>query len=96
MISLPITCTSAGHISLNFSEGFGLNSNDRPVGGTVDGTSGNSNIICECSTERDYFRDKNFRKISNDIEHAIRYNPSNTSLQVFLISSQKEPTKCRQ
>ena len=91
-----ISCRLVEQITGEKMQEFGVNSNGRPVSGTVDGTSDNSSIIYECSTEKNYFTDKNFKKISKDIDHAIKYSKAPHGLKIFLISSQKEPVKFRE
>lgn len=81
----------------------GVNKNYKPVKSTIDAYTDDSNIAVECSTDQNYFSDSSlkaaeipqFKKIENDINHAIGHKPPHGPDKVYLISSQEEPPSFR-
>lgn len=68
----------------------GVNADNRPVKGTLDVNNSNLEICLECSIEKKYFTDVNYKKISNDIEHIITLSNGNVS-KIYLYCSQIQP-----
>jgi tetratricopeptide (TPR) repeat protein len=80
----------------------GINKDYKPSGYTVDSFSNDSTIVTEYSTEKDYFGDKSptnsppsYKKIDNDITHAINHKTPDGPDKIYLVSNQEEPPSFR-
>lgn len=79
----------------------GINNNYKPSGYTVDSFSNDSTIVGEYSTETGYFDYKGekdnpiYKKINNDITHAMSHKAPNGPNRIYLISNQEEPPSFR-
>lgn len=70
-------------------ENHGINKNGKPVGHTVDSYTDDATIVAEFSTDKDYFTDPSYKKISKDIQHANSHGGQKLE-KIYLISSQEE------
>jgi tetratricopeptide (TPR) repeat protein len=79
----------------------GINKDYMPSGYTVDSFTDDSTIVVEYSAKKDYFLDSNsgssssFKKIHDDINHAIKHSLVNEPSKIYLISNQEEPPSFR-
>ncbi len=102
----PTNLELVGHNVISIKESkrlihHGINKDYKPSGYTVDSFSDNSLVVIEYSTDKDYFIDVSpeisscYKKIKNDIDHAINHNPPNGPEIIYLISNQEEPPSFR-
>lgn len=103
----PTSLELVGHRVIEGIEGqrlvhHGINRDYKPVGYTVDSFTQDFATVGEYSTDKDYFEDQSgrkklntFKKIENDIEHALKEAGKATLRKIYLVSTCEEPPSFR-